>query len=515
MRNYYRIIFQFFAVFIIALVCLMPSDTTADENGNAAEIKAMINGLQDSPEEARPAIKTKLIEFGMDADQLLADCQKSTEDLRFLIDLYDMRSAIQLKYLHPNEETLEEFYEKHSKDLALPCEVEVDMFRFSNNDKKLDEFLDALKSSDFDSLVKSHLWSYNLDHYQLKSSDTWLGNYPNMNDKAFSMKPGEISGIITDTRSNSFNNPEKTTYYSIVKCISVKPEKNLTYEELKDKIYSIVVLSHPDVDYAKADYSNPAKPDYSETAIANAKKWLDYDDSHWCGNCAQSRSMTKSENLYKAFCALGDHRRSIRYRIELKYLISGFANVRPLEFYGIDVERLARGSMITVSKPEFNWLSPRASVDICGLFPAPETLKTILHLSETGDEYERDEAIRVLEILAYKEKIKFTEEDETSETVHFEYDGYNRTFRISNFDTGALSDIEPAELSDELRKRIKKVFMDATKDKAPFVRKSAAYALGSILDNDAIPVLKAMLANETSKNVLGAVRESLEIYEEQ
>ncbi|MBI5359595.1 MAG: HEAT repeat domain-containing protein [Planctomycetes bacterium] len=419
MNSYKSILFRIFAVFITEMFCFLPSDAAADENGNATEIEGLISRLQDTSEETRPAIKTKLIEFGIDADPLLANCQKNATDMGLLLNLYEIRSAIQLKYLHPDEETLKRFYEKYCKDLAPPCKVE-----------------------------------------------------------------GE-SG------------------------------ENLSYGELKDKIYSIIIFSHPDIDYTKADYSNPSKDDYSKTAIANAEKWLDYDDSHWCGNCAQSRNNTRIENLYKSFCALGDHRRSIRYWIELKYLKSGFANLKPLEFYGIDVERLARGALITVSKPEFNSLTPRAAVDICGLFPTPETLEAILRLSETGDEYEKGEAIRVLEILAHKEESKSAKEDETSGTVYFEHSGNSRTFRISNFDTTALSDIEPAELSDELRLRIKKLLINATKDKSAFTRESAAYALGSIMDNDAIPALKSMLTSETRQDVKQAILESLEVYEEQ
>jgi len=430
----------------------------------------------------------------------LVGCSNTTEsESPRQIEQTKQESDKEAKWYNPSEKTMKEFYTKYYEELSLSQQVEFETFELYDK-KEMDELLKTLAESSFDNLIKESKTKNGYSHWIIRENNNYFSDSPNMLKKVFSMKPDEISTVLIDYTTT--RDKTQRAHYNIVRCISTTPKKYLSYEALKDKIFSILILCNPEINY---DIIEPSIETIANPAdIKETYKWIKYNDSHWCGNCAQSRERNKVENLYQCFDKLGDYRRAMRYWFKLKYFTESY-KIKDEElnkeiYNNIDAERILRGSLITVSKADFNWFSSRQAIDACGLFPSEYMFDRLIEISQIGDDMEKHDAIRVLGKL--------------SEQLP---PGIGR-MSFSSLDSKAWGEIKAVNLLPATRQKIRECIINSANDRDDMVRKSVAEALGFIGDEGVIPVLNRMLVNEPDSKyyteVIAEIRSALKACKE-
>jgi len=181
------------------------------------QVKAQMAQIRDRFK-TKKEYKTALEQAQMTEDQL--EAQVSREVL-----IQNVISKIVVERAHMSDEALKEYYDKNTSKFKRPESVRLRLMS-SKDEKKATDMLSKVKAGgDFETLATT----MSEDDYRVKGGDIGYQHkgklLPGIEQAAFSMKTGEVSGLI-----------KEEGLWFIIKVEDRRPEYQMTFDEAKDKL---------------------------------------------------------------------------------------------------------------------------------------------------------------------------------------------------------------------------------------------------------------------------------------
>ena len=151
--------------------------------------------------------------------------------LKYRIAVAYNRELIENQIPEATEAALHKFYEEHKDSIFYQLKVKYIHARiYTDSVKAADEIKEIKKGIPFEKISNS--W---FNKSFVREKDGKLKSYfstepPYLAEAAFKLELNEVAGPIEYTDTSNVKN------YAVIKCVNILPEKQLTYEEVKNKI---------------------------------------------------------------------------------------------------------------------------------------------------------------------------------------------------------------------------------------------------------------------------------------
>jgi len=180
-------------------------------------IKERLGGVRDRFQ-SKKEYNRALEEAGITEAQLSARIEKEVLVEQYIEAAFNAPARM-------SEESLKKYYEENRSKFLQPASVRLRMISAKDEKKIKDAYAKVTSGEDFDAVASR----MSEDNYRIKGGDIGYVHrgriYPKLEDAAFKMKKGEISGLLF----------EENTWF-ILKMEDSIPERQVLFEETKDKL---------------------------------------------------------------------------------------------------------------------------------------------------------------------------------------------------------------------------------------------------------------------------------------